>query len=128
MPANVTVISAATKRRSYARNYTYANMVTGMANLERGIATDQVVECFKDSAGVLHKNLRDASTTTLTPTDRIFFADSDGRAASSDNFRFSGSSIFLKNGSKELEIQFNSSGEVHFLVDTVDSGFIINEA
>lgn len=128
MAANITVIDGATERRSYARNYTYAEAVTDLAALERVLLTDQNSEAFKNAAGDLKKNLRDASTTALTPATRIFFADATGAAGSHANLTFDGtnlqvgSSIFLKNGIYDVEIRLTAEGLLKFYRKTNGTG------
>ena len=95
MGANVTVISGATEIKMYFRNYTYATALSDLPQLSMVLFTDLDKIGYKNAASTLRKFLEDASGQTNTPEDRVFFADSAGRAANSEDLEFDGTDLLI---------------------------------
>ena len=99
MGQNVTEISGATEIEMYFRNYTYSTALSDLPQLSMVLFTDLDKLGYKNAAETLRKILEDASGSTNTPEERIFFADSAGRATSSDDLKFDGTDLLIDDNS-----------------------------
>jgi hypothetical protein len=137
MATNVTIVSGATEIKFYLRNYSYANLVTDLPALAHGLATDLDSLVYKNAAGDTFKILKDASTTSNHPAERILFTDIDGQAESSANLEYDGtdvkiadnnvhqsgnSSIFCTAGGYVWELRAETDGTMKLYRDDIYMG------
>lgn len=85
-----TTIDSAVLKRIYLGNYSYNTVLASAPILSLRWASDVNRPVFKNRYNVPYKMLADASTTINTPSTRVFFADTAGRASSSANFTYNG--------------------------------------
>lgn len=93
--ANVTTIPGATAIQFYFRNYTYANLALDLPILSMGLATDLNKLVYRNSIGNMYKIMVDASGSSNTPQNRVFYADVNGSATASTNFTFNGTDLYI---------------------------------
>lgn len=118
MGTNVTQISGATEIELYLRNYTYATALSDLPKLSMVLFTDLDKLGYKNAAETLRKILEDASGSSNTPEDRIFFADSAGRAASSEDLEFDGTDLLVDDNKVYHEGNFSPNKD-YILVNPV---------
>lgn len=135
MATNVEVISGANEVNIYRRNYPYSTAVTEQPILTFNIFSDLEVLGFKDSDDNLKKCLCDASGSSATPSQRVFFADSNGEADSNADFYFDGTELYVdgeqvfhgapetltfENNGHTATISLDSSGVLTIEIDGIE--------
>lgn len=137
MASNVVDLGV-TEVNIYRRNYPYTTAVSDQPYLTLIIFSDLKVLGFKDSDNTLKKVLCDASGSSATPAERVFFADSNGEADSSSDLTFDGSELYvqgeqvvhgstavpnpitLTNGVYTAEINLSATGVLSISIDGIE--------
>ena len=126
MAANVVPISGATEVNIYRRNYPYATAVAQQPILTLNIFSDLEILGFKDSADNLKKCLCDASGSSATPAERIFFADSAGEADSSSDLTFDGSELYVQGEAVQHGSALTLTNGGHTAIISLDAGGVLS--
>lgn len=93
---NTTIVPGASQVKIYLGNYPYSQILT-MPYLSLRLASDINRLFYSDVAGVKRKIMVDATGSTNTPTNRIFYSDANGAATSNAGLLFDGTNFTAPN-------------------------------